>query len=157
VNSDHEKASICFDCKNAYAHKCAWIGLGRSVKGFVYDIVDYPGLKHTKTISVTECPNFVRDGKKPKDRTKRNNLILELAQKDEMTIRKIAAIADVSEFTVQRVITELGLSERKRKCSFCGTPFRASGNSKYCSALCREKGAYIAKYKNHKCVGGFGA
>jgi hypothetical protein len=149
MKAEKEKESLCFDCKNAYAHKCVWIGLGRAVKGFKYDVVEYSGAKYSKTIVVRECPNFLCEGKK-QNISGRNKLIIELSQTDGMTVRKIAAAAGVSEFTVQKVIKELGTSDRKRKCALCGNAFKAKGNVKYCGNKCRDEATYFSKYRKSK-------
>lgn len=145
MKTDKERESICFDCKNAYAHKCNWVRAGRAVKGFKYDVVEYSGAKYSKTIAVRECPNFISDRKK-QNISGRNKRILELSLTDGMTVRKIAAATGASEFTVQKVIKEFGNGDRKRKCAVCGALFKARGNVKYCSDRCRENAMYFSKY-----------
>ena len=56
-------SSICWDCQNAYAHKCCWFKNYTPVK-------DWNAHYNAKTGSymVDKCPNFVPDIKKETDR-----------------------------------------------------------------------------------------
>lgn len=49
-----ETCSICFDCENAYAHKCRKILDGTPIKGWMVE-------KGTEGYRVLACPRFQRD------------------------------------------------------------------------------------------------
>ena len=54
--------SICWDCQNAYAHKCCWFRDYTPVEGWVAKkkkhLIDR---KNHTSYCVLECPNFVKD------------------------------------------------------------------------------------------------
>jgi hypothetical protein len=59
-------STLCWNCANAYAHKCAWIRDGTKVwtKGITHKVVQQAA--HDKTtymelVAVTECPYFKLD------------------------------------------------------------------------------------------------
>jgi len=54
-----KQSSICWDCQNAYAHKCSWFKDYTPVK-------DWDAYYNAETGSyvVNKCPNFVPDVKK---------------------------------------------------------------------------------------------
>ena len=64
--------SICWDCKNARAHLCAWIGRGekiwsgaKSAKRKLLKSKQRPGKEHYTVYAVEECQYF-----KPEDKRK---------------------------------------------------------------------------------------
>lgn len=135
-----EKVSKCFDCKNAYAHKCVWVGFGKEIKGFKTEVVDYPSVTECKIKVVRECPYFVPETKK-RPASERNKRILNFAAIEGMTVRKIAQLTECSEFTVYNVIKEFG-DKREKKCAACGEMFTPRGNAKFCSDKCRGAAGY---------------
>lgn len=63
-------SSICWDCQNAYAHKCSWFRDYTPVKGWTAKKEEYMTInKKHFTYCVLECPNFVADEKQPKTKT----------------------------------------------------------------------------------------
>lgn len=50
--------NLCFDCKNAYAHKCERILNGKPIKGSKIIVTE------SGNVIIRNCPNFKYDGKK---------------------------------------------------------------------------------------------
>ena len=50
-----EKHSLCFDCANAYAHRCQKIFDGTPIEGWTAQELDDGGYM------VPQCPNFIKD------------------------------------------------------------------------------------------------
>lgn len=59
--------SICWDCQNAYAHKCCWFKNYTPVENWVAKKKKYLiDRKNHTSYCVLKCPNFVADKKTPK-------------------------------------------------------------------------------------------
>lgn len=125
--------SICFECKNAYAHKCEWVRSNTPITGWK---VERGILENREGICVLRCPNYKTDRDVKVKRSERNKRIIELAQNSDLSIRKIADIVGVSDFTVAKTLRRN--APRKRKCAKCGKEFTMRGNNKQCDD-CKRK------------------
>lgn len=65
VETKHNKkkeSSICWDCANAYAHKCSWFKDYTPVEGWTAEKRKYNSGNRTITsYCVEQCPNFISD------------------------------------------------------------------------------------------------
>ncbi len=125
--------SICFDCKNGYAHKCEWVHTYTPVPGWEYKDVMR---EKTKGIQVIKCPNFERESDAKRNKTVRTERILELAKNSKLSVRMIAEKVGVSDYTVQQEVKKL---KRKVACVKCGAEFEKKGSQKWCDKCRKEK------------------
>lgn len=135
--------SICFNCKNAYAHKCKWVHSLTPIPGWTAvkrDIKYKEG--PISTYNVKRCPNFVPDGKIYMSKEARNKRIIELAKNSDLSIRKIAGIVGVSDFTVAKTLRRN--APRMRRCAKCGKEFTMRGNNRQCDDCKRKAGCFTA-------------
>lgn len=68
ANGDNYTASLCWDCKNAYAHRCSWFACGKMPDKAVFEERRTKESNRHKSLAVyacVSCPNFVYDEGKP--------------------------------------------------------------------------------------------
>lgn len=62
------KQSLCWTCKNAYAHRCGWFSAGIKPKGAIFEsrkVAENGRHKGWNMYACVSCPNFECDGGKP--------------------------------------------------------------------------------------------
>lgn len=67
-NGNGYSQSICWDCKNAYAHRCGWFSAGTKPKGAIFEsrkVAENGRHKGRNVYACVSCPNFEPDGGKP--------------------------------------------------------------------------------------------
>lgn len=60
-----KRSQLCWDCQNARADRCCWIGRRKAVEGWKARIVPDKN-EHLRqlmpyTYAISKCPNFVKD------------------------------------------------------------------------------------------------
>lgn len=83
------KSQLCWDCQNAYADRCCWVGKRKAVKGWTAKKMPYKlqnlDCPVVETYFITACPNFVSDYKV----TKKTEIAMKLAKEHNCSMRTI--------------------------------------------------------------------